>query len=138
MSIKLLNAFMILTLLNINSCGGTLYGNGGSESSPEKVKITTYKENLNDILCPICEGDDRHLYKFANQTSLVLYCDECSSFWLKPNNLGCDGACREEVVEKTFNSSIDDLFNEEGLNPARWAKKEEIENSEWKYVKFSM
>jgi hypothetical protein len=79
-------------------------------------------------LCPISEGDDRHLYKFVNQTSLVLYCDECSSIWLEPDNLGYDGACGKDAVEKKFGSNIDNLFNEEGPNSARWAKKEKLGN----------
>ncbi|OJW67358.1 MAG: hypothetical protein BGO68_04225 [Candidatus Amoebophilus sp. 36-38] len=137
MAPKILNIFMVLTLLNINSCGNSM-NMMGKNGFHGKDSYNKNEENSNaqseEALCPICEGDDRYLYKLTNG-AIILYCEECSTYWLSPKNIGPRGAVDRYALEEYFNvDSIHVLFSNNGAHPAGLATKKEIRASEWSEI----
>jgi len=114
-----------MNMMGKNGVNGGFHKNNG-ESSTTRLEA--------EALCPICEGDDRHFYMLTNG-SVILYCEECSAYWLKPENISSRGAVDRYTLEKYFgNISILDLFNEKGKPAAHWATEEEIKKSEWNHI----
>lgn len=134
MVIKVLNIFMILTLLNINSCGSSMNmmgKNGLNGDLYKKNGENSETQSLEEALCPLCQGADRHFYKLTNGT-IIIYCEECSSYWLDPENISSRGAVNRYGLEKRFSADICELFDEKGKSAAHWATVKEVQASEWK------
>jgi len=133
-AVKILNIFIILTLLN--SCEGSMNMmsmNGFHGKDSYNKNGEHHKKQMEPAECPCCQGADRNFCRLANGT-IILCCDECFSYWLDPKNINRRGAINRYGLEKYFNERIDILFSDKGKKPAGQATGEEVEKSEWKNI----
>ncbi|OJW66766.1 MAG: hypothetical protein BGO68_00310 [Candidatus Amoebophilus sp. 36-38] len=103
----ILNIFIASTLLD--GCGG----NGMHGFHPD-TNGTNKNLDYKNRLCPICESGYQYLYTLSNEkNSIVLFCDECESVWLDPQDIGWDGVLSNEKLKEKFNvTNTKDLFDE--------------------------
>ena len=133
-SANILNALMVAVLLN--SCTNGMNGMHKVHNSMNGVDKENHKELItkaNDTqeACPNCKEGSRFLYKLADKNkSIILLCEECSSVWISPKNIGWGETVGDEKLESKFGvKDAEELFDE---NYSDWATQADIMKSEWK------
>lgn len=61
-------------------------------------------------LCPVCEQDNRSLYKLASGR-IILYCNECSSVWLNLKNTGWGESVSDEKLRELLGDNMETEFD---------------------------
>jgi hypothetical protein len=119
---------ILLVFILLNSCGTTI-SQAEEETKQAHENIYVPNKNEEETLCPVCKKGQRYFYKLGNEY-ITLYCDECSSMWLNPNNIGEDGIASDEIMQQTFKGvAVTLLFN------LKWATEKEVKESQWNTIK---
>ena len=59
--------------------------------------------------CPFCNQGFVNIVKNSNTDELILECDECYSYWLRPDNIQTDNSVPYHKEDKIIDPSLEDI-----------------------------